>query len=78
MALDAQGSVPNVNFVDASLRFQLRSESGVDWKLISGPGLSPLIGLSKMQRGWLKETNFGPALADARDSGAAWDFVKVD
>ena len=49
ISLEATGDAPNIDLADASIRFSVKAERNVGYKVISKDGLTPLIGLSKIQ-----------------------------
>ena len=77
LKLEAQATVPSLDLAESNLRFQVRSVARVDYQLISSNGLTPLIGLSKLQRSWFHQPEFGPSLAESEESDTAWRFVEI-
>jgi hypothetical protein len=49
VVLEAKAKAPTIDLADASLRFVLRRQKNIGLKVISEDGLTPLIGLSKIQ-----------------------------
>jgi len=77
LELEAQTSTPTVDLAEASLKFELRAVQRVGFQLISESGLTPLIGLSKLQRPLFSEAKFGPALAQGEQFEGEWDFTEI-
>ncbi len=63
--LEALGDVPNINLADASVKLGVATSKNVGLTIAAQDGLSPLIGLSKIQPRWLI---FGHTLKPMRSS----------
>jgi hypothetical protein len=63
VVFQASGKVPQINLADASISFSVVSSSNVALQIAAQQGLSPLIGLSKIQHTFLFfGSKFKPAL----------------
>jgi hypothetical protein len=74
LALEASGSVPQVNLADASIGLQLSTSTNVGYQVIAKSGLTPLIGVSAVQTrflGW--SPAFKPLTASLLGNAAALD-----
>jgi hypothetical protein len=63
VVFQASGNVPQIDLADASISFSVVSSSNVALQIAAEQGLSPLIGLSKIQHTFLFLGNkFSPAM----------------